>query len=462
MSQILKQKLSSINAKLFFLFWLIAITSILVTHFISLQFAEDTVILPPHPKESEQLHRIAEKLKRMQPNDIKSYIRNFSSYNNRVILLKNLKTNRILSSKNLKFKMLTDYIRKNNFTSVTSVQFHYARLTGPINIDIGSQQYQVYTARKGSKRHMGRFLMHIPAWARILTPIIISLLFCWLLARTLSRPLSQMQQTAAKIGNGDLSARVGKGAHRNDELGSLAKSINQMASKLEVSLSAHQRLLGDVSHELRSPMTRLQIALALAHKASSKPSDLEKHLNRCELEVNRLDDMIADVLALSRLENTLHNSHFCPVDLSQLIELVCQDAQYLANEKSIIIKSSNLKVCIVEGDNQLLASAFSNILNNAVKYSPENSNINIKMTLSNKHITITVIDNGHGVPESALPEMFKPFYRVADSRDRETGGTGLGLAIAKQAIVTHKGNIEASNSPGGGLAVTITLPIKLI
>lgn len=460
MGQMIKNKLSSISVKLFFWFWLIAITSISVTRFISLQLAENSVILPPLPNELSQLHRATEKLKRMQGKDVNNYIKNSSSHNNRIVILKNLKTNRVLSSANLRLKVLTDYIRKNNFTSVTSVQFHNARLTGPIKIYIGSQQYQVYIARKSSKRHVGGMLMQLPSWAKILTPITISLLFCWLLARTLSSPISRMKQTAASIGNGELSARVGKDAHRSDELGSLAKSINQMATKLEISLSAHQRLLGDVSHELRSPMTRLQIALALAHKAKSSPGDLEKHLNRCELEVSRLDNMIADVLVLSRLENTLHQSNFSSIDLTQLIELVSQDAQYLANEKSITIKTTNLQECIFDGDSQLLASAFSNVLNNAVKYSPQNSNVNIKMSLSDKHITITIIDNGHGVPESALPEMFKPFYRVADARDRGTGGTGLGLAIAKQAIVTHHGNIMATNCPGGGLAVTITLPIN--
>jgi len=460
MNYLLKQKLSSITVKLFFWFWLITITSISATRFISMQLAEESVILPPHPEDVRQLHRIVKRISHKKPNSLISFVNKFTSNNDRTLLLKNVKNNKVISSKNIKFESLVDYVAKNNFTNVTSVQFRFALLTGPLEIEVDQQTYQVYIARKGNRHQMAMLLMRMPTWARFAIPIMISLLFCWMLAKTLSRPLSRMQETAAKIGDGDLSARVEKDANRNDELGDLAKSFNQMASKLEVSLSAHQRLLGDVSHELRSPMTRLQIALALASKAKDNPTDLNKHIDRCELEVTRLDKMVADVLALSRLENTLNNTHFSEQDLGKLVELVCQDAQYLADENEIKIEAKLLTDCVFDLDSQLLVSAISNVLNNAVKYSPRESVISLTMEQVSAEIHIAITDNGEGVPEHALIDLFKPFYRVADARDRKTGGTGLGLAIAKQAISAHQGSISARNASGHGLVVTISLPMK--
>jgi len=217
-------------------------------------------------------------------------------------------------------------------------------------------------------------------------------------------------------------------------------------------------LLADVSHELRSPMTRLQLAIALAHKSSESKVDLEKYLLRCETEVGRLDNMLGNVIALSRLENTLPNFSSTPIQLSNLLHDLINDAQFLADEKSIKIHFSTQNCINLNGDEQLLASAFSNIHSNAVKYSSDNSEIGVSLKTDKQWITIEISDSGTGVPEEALSQLFKPFYRVQNDRARTTGGSGLGLAIAKQAILAHHGEINAFNNEPKGFTVEIKLP----
>ena len=234
-------------------------------------------------------------------------------------------------------------------------------------------------------------------------------------------------------------------SQRNDEIGQLARSFNEMASQLQQHQSAQQRLLGDVSHELRSPMTRLQMALGLAQQETTTTQAREQYLQRCQIEVDRLDQMVADVLSLSRLENTLQTIQSEKINLCSLLANIISDEQFVADEKSIKICFIPPKDIFFNGDSTLLISAISNILSNAVKYSPENSNINVELAKADHHISLIIDDAGQGVPEQALSQLFNPFYRVNLARDRNTGGTGLGLAIAKQAILAHKGKVTARN-----------------
>ena len=180
---------------------------------------------------------------------------------------------------------------------------------------------------------------------------------------------------------------------------------------------------------------------------------------RCETEIDRLEEMIADVLTLSRLEH--HQKNYAPeeVNINKLVEYVIDDCQYLANSKDISISFEGNINKILFADSKLLASAISNIINNAVKYSPSNDVVFVSLIQDNNLITLSITDNGPGVPDETLGKLFKPFYRVADGRERNSGGTGLGLAIAQQAIVLHGGKIVAENI-SGGFKVTITVPIQ--
>lgn len=467
----LKSFLASISMKLFLGFWLIALLSVFTTRFISAQFKENNIILPAHPIDIRQLTKTVRHNKRNPAVDVGHFLKRQLKKKRRLakdkpmLLLKNSRNNHIVTLDKKNKPYLANYLEKNLFSKALTIQFSRARVTGPVDIVIAKQSYQLYLARNIPAKHNKQFaniIMEIPLWGRIAIPLIISFILCWLLARSISKPLTTIQHVANKLGDGDLSTRLTTTAQRNDELGSLARSFNNMAEKLEQSISAQQRLLGDISHELRSPMTRLQLALGLAQKKPISAESLEKYLSRSELEVTRLDEMIANVLILSRLENAIHTLHLEQLDLILLLKTLQQDAQFIANEKSITIdlniKLSATKHCIILADSQLLASAISNVLNNAVKYSPNNSEINIQLIQTTQQIVVTISDTGSGVPPQDIEHLFEPFYRVASARDRKTGGTGLGLAIAKQALQAHKGSIIAKNNKPIGLTVIISLP----
>jgi len=232
-----------------------------------------------------------------------------------------------------------------------------------------------------------------------------------------------------------------------------------MAEQLQQNQSAQQRLLGDVSHELRSPMTRLQMALGLAQQDSTTKLAREQYLQRCQLELERLNQMIEDALVLSRLENTLQTIEKKHLNFTALVQKIIHEEQFIADDKSIKIVLNSTVIVELLGDHNLLFSAISNVVTNAVKYSPKHSKVELSLSVKDQFVSLVICDNGIGVPPESLTELFTPFYRVNIPRDRKTGGTGLGLAIAKQAIVTHQGNIFAKNNNTNGLSVTIELPL---
>jgi two-component system sensor histidine kinase CpxA len=302
-------------------------------------------------------------------------------------------------------------------------------------------------------------VQELPSWIRIAIPVLISFILCLLLARSFSKPIATIKKAASELGKGNLATRVEGVTKRSDELGQLANSFNQMAEQLQQNQSAQQRLLGDVSHELRSPMTRLQMALGLAQQESTAKPAREQYLQRCELEVARLNQMIEDALVLSRLENTLQTIKKEPLNLTVLIQKIINEEQFIANDKSIKIEFDSIAIVELLGDSNLLFSAISNVITNSVKYSPEHSTVKVSLSINEQLVSLVVSDNGTGVPSQSLTELFTPFYRVSLARDRKTGGTGLGLAIAKQAINAHQGKIFAKNNEIQGLSVTIQLPL---
>ncbi|WP_448547350.1 ATP-binding protein [Thalassotalea fusca] len=448
-----------IGFKLFLGFWIIATVSIAATRIISAQLEQESVILPPLPFEMERLKKIAKRIEKRPDITAQQLVSISMRKHGTNLIVKQVGTNKVIKPQRRLPRHLINYIEKNTFSTLTTIQFPYARITGPLLVELEHEPYQIYLTARGHPPHISSLVLQLPAWARVIIPLIVSLVLSWLLARSLSRPIKAMQQAAAKFGDGDLSSRVDAAFIRKDELGELAHSFNQMALKLEKNISAHQRLLGDVSHELRSPMTRLQIALGLAQKSQLDPKALTDYLNRCEKEVSRLDEMIADVLSLSRLENTINHSHKEKEDLCAVIRHCVDDCQFIGQEKQISIQANLPDTLVTVFDVQLIASAISNIITNAIKYSPPQTTVRITLTTVQDSIIIEITDEGTGVPESSLAQLFEPFYRVAEARDRDTGGTGLGLAIAKQAVIAHDGTISARNNDGNGLTITLTLPI---
>lgn len=461
----LKQLFSSISLKLFFWFWLTILVSVLVTRFISSQLEQDIKLLPPQKHQLMLTKRIAKEIKKSSQPDLAKTVKRLRHKYQRVILLKDMQNQKVLFINNRKYPNIERYLSANQLTTKKTLSFPRLNITGPVVTYFNDKKYQVFLVDMRRKYSFGAFVLRLPPWARIAIPIFISLILSILLAKTLTRPILAIQNAAKKLGDGKLTTRLATESERNDELGQLAKSFNQMAEKLECNVTAHQRLLADVSHELRSPLARLQIAINLlqqsANKPMSSPEEQDRHLNRCEIEISRLDNMIGDILALSRLEHGNPTYDFTPHRIEEILQQVTLDSQYLAQEKSIniLVDLDKPKTYININEKQLI-SAINNIVINAIKYSPNDSNITLSTLIKQKTLVISVSDQGLGVPESSLEQLFQPFFRVNVARDRETGGTGLGLAIAKQAVQIHHGTIIAKNNNDKGLTVEITLPLS--
>ncbi|NMP30522.1 HAMP domain-containing protein [Thalassotalea sp. M1531] len=460
----LRKQLSSIKIKLFLWFWLVTVCAIAATRFVSIQLNQEFVKVAIEPVVEKKLKYFVSLTEKVAPSDLWHYLHDKPKSRRMAgafkhIIIKPQDENERLIGKHRIPREAIKFIHTTTFTEPSTWLLPKVEVSGPIKLTLHDQTYQVFYARKAERRkNVFTMMKQLPYWARIGTPLIVSFIFCWLLARSLSKPLSNISNAAKQFGHGDLSTRLGKDAKRNDELGDLAKSFNHMADKLESNISAHQRLLGDVSHELRSPLTRLQMALALAQKKPKDAEALAQYFNRCELEVSRLDEMLEHVLTLSRLENSSQQIEKIPCQLAKLLASIVEDGNFLGQDKGVTTKLIANCDPDLPLDQSLIASAVSNIINNAIKYSPPNSVVIIKLEQTSEHVSIVVSDQGKGVPDEVLPRLFEAFYRVADARDRATGGTGLGLAIAKQAVVAHGGEIYAENILNSGLKVTITLP----
>lgn len=297
-------------------------------------------------------------------------------------------------------------------------------------------------------------------------------LICAALARTITRPIAELRRTTRRLATGDLSARVPESVTRGpDEIGQLGRNFDSMAAHLEALITAQRRLLADISHELRSPLARLGVAAALARRGET--ADVPA-LDRIELEAARLEELIAQMTTLARLDSGIEDNRRVSVDLMPLIERVVTDADYEAREqgKSVCLTPltpgparSSLgrgeqeagQSLMITGDPELLRRGLENVVRNAVRYTEADTAVEVDVRRDGKRVVIAVRDHGPGVPPGALTEIFRPFYRIGDDRGRDTGGVGLGLAIADRAIRAHGGTIAAANADGGGLVVTIAL-----
>lgn len=460
MKKLISPIFSSISVKLFLSFWLITIASIVITRFISSQLEQQSTIIQLHDGDLKKLGKITERINKKNNKNINVIIKKAARYRGTSILLKETESQRVLHNSSRHIHPIATYVENNNLSSVASFQFPYARVTGPKLINIDGKSYQLFLVTKAKHTDVSALFMQLPYWIRFIIPLFISGSLCWLLARSLIKPIVAIQHAAAKIGQGHYQTRVIQASSRQDELGALSKSFNRMAETLEINSSANQRLLADVSHELRSPLTRLQIALGLVEQSAQGNEKITKHIDRCEQEITQLDTMIESVLSLSRMENSFQKTALQLEKIDEVIHQAIENAQYLANEKHIAIIWSSPLTLTLNIDSKLILSSLNNVLVNAIKVSKPHSTIELTTVQTKNTYIITIADSAIGVEESKLSLLFTPFYRISTSRERETGGTGLGLAIAKQAISAHKGDIYAQNNASGGLTITIELPLN--
>ena len=447
-----------ISLKLFLAFWLVILTSVLISYLVTMQFRHSPNQEQANPEQLKLLSKYTQRLANKNHIELKAVQEKFRRKHHQHLIIKNITTNHIYSPRKRGWFEVKSYLAKHPLQNPVTVDFAFTKVTSSEPIVINGEQFQLFIANDVHRKRIVSLVNQLPIALRFLMLLTISFLSCWLLAKTFTKPLIAIQKASEDIGEGKLTTRITKFDQRSDEFGTLARSFNQMAEQLENNITAHQRLLGDVSHELRSPLTRLQLAVALAEKNIGNDIEQQKHLNRCETEVERLDEMIADVLTLSRLEHNQTVFVADDTDLSALLTQVVNDCQYFATSKGVTIALKAQNNCVLLADSKLLSSAISNVVNNAVKYSPNDKVVTVELSQQNEQLMLSISDQGSGVPNGMIDKLFTPFFRVADARDRSSGGTGLGLAIAQQAIVFHQGEIIAQNQESSGLKVIITLP----
>lgn len=286
---------------------------------------------------------------------------------------------------------------------------------------------------------------------RISTILLTAALVCYLLVQYLVKPIVKLREATQKLANGELDTRIQ--SKRRDELGKLANDFDEMAKQIEMLVNSQQRLARDISHELRSPLARMNVALELAKSKTS--NGISPLLTRIETESGRLNEMISNILTLSKLETKSETVEKMEVNLTKVFENVVTDAKFEAEGKGKtveVIKKSEVRII---GNERLLQSAIENVLRNALRYTSDK--VDVSLETAGDTAIVKIRDYGEGIPEQELQKIFNPFYRVSEARDRKSGGIGLGLSITEQAVQAHNGTVSAKNTDHG-LLVEIKLP----
>jgi two-component system, OmpR family, sensor histidine kinase CpxA len=301
------------------------------------------------------------------------------------------------------------------------------------------------------------------ALGRAIAVFAVAGVFCFLLAQHIARPIDRLRSAARRIADEQLQTRVdGSVLDRKDELADLGRDFDRMAERIEGLVTSQRRLIGDVSHALRSPLARLNVALGLARQRSGESTSI--HLDRIQLEADRLNSLIGQLLKMARVESGVDIEAPTEFDLANVIEEVSADAGYEAEHRDCTVQFTPTGACLVLGAREMLRGAVENVVRNAVRHTGERSTVEISMDhqeAAGQHLAvIRVRDHGPGVPEAALEDLFIPFHRVANGASSHKDGTGLGLAITKRTFEVHRGHVSAANAADGGLVVTLQIPIQ--
>lgn len=291
-------------------------------------------------------------------------------------------------------------------------------------------------------------------WAPLVAATVASFLFAFLLAWYFSRPIRALRQAFEAASGGDLSPRFDKKSGlRGAELNDLGRDFDRMTARLRSLIDGQTRLLHDVSHELRSPLARLQAAIGLAHQ---QPEKVMASMERIERESVRMDKLVGELLTLSRLEAGAINTARDDISMAELLDQIVGDAAFEAGSQHRSVVLQGECDVTVSGQADLLARAVENVVRNAIKHSPEGGTVEVETRVEGRQLRLRVLDRGPGVAAEDLDQIFLPFFR---SSSASAEGHGLGLAIAQHVVQAHGGKISASNRPDGGLCVEIRLPV---
>jgi signal transduction histidine kinase len=274
---------------------------------------------------------------------------------------------------------------------------------------------------------------------------------CWLASVAVVSPIRRIAASIGRFGQGDLSVRVH--SKRQDEIGQLGGSFNQMAERLQRMIVSERRLLADISHELRSPLARLKFAVKLARTSPDKNEALDR-INR---DVDRIASLVAGIVEITHVEGNPEEQGLEIVSLGNVLAEVIRDCTLEAEVRGCHITLSGSSAGEILGNRELLRRAVENVMRNGIHYSPEQSAIDVLLAEDSDAAEIAIRDYGPGVPEDTLTRIFDPFFRVEEARDAMGGGSGLGLSIAKRAVLVHHGTISAENA-SPGLRVRFRIP----
>ena len=329
------------------------------------------------------------------------------------------------------------------------------------SMTLDGERYWFVVAPKMSR--VSRWLMPLGPgpvhWPALVIAIIVTAATCLLLARYLSAPIDKLRQATLEVASGNLNVRVRPSlGGRQDELGLLASDFDHMSERLRILRDGRQQLMRDLSHELRSPLARLQVALGLARR--SEGAGIEPQLERIEREAGRIDALVGQILMLSQLNDPSAAVNKEKFEAGELLELLVQDSNLEAASRGITVtlQKSSPEPSFLHADRQLVSSAMENVLRNAIRYSPDRGTVDVSLQGAYGEVRIVVMDRGPGVPEAELQSIFEPFYRASTQVNRSVRGHGLGLAIAHRIVALHYGTVAARNRDDGGLAVEFKLP----
>ena len=280
---------------------------------------------------------------------------------------------------------------------------------------------------------------------------------CYLLTRYLTGPVLRLSAAARRLAKGELTARASDMKPRHDEIGELVRDFNLMAGRIEELVTSQRQLISDISHEMRSPLARVNATLGVARQRLGQ----NVLFDRMERDTERLNEMIGRLLTLARLDMTATLPEMRRTDLRALVSDIVADAQWEAGERNCHVDLVCECDCSIDASPDLLRSAIENVIRNAIRYTARGTTVEVCLQCrqggEGDLAVIRVSDRGPGVPAPELTNIFRPFYRVAHARDRQSGGVGLGLAIAERVTRVHGGSIQAENRTGGGLEVLLTL-----
>lgn len=460
--------LNSLFGRLFLWFWLTTIAIIICTVLVVQQLIGNDDLQTIPVEEQQLLNVVVEEidfhvnqLERRIP--IRRVLQRASEQHKVTVLLVDSEDNRFIQSRSPRPPIPPEFQQRFINLKTSDVAYGFlvrrALFFGPKKITIRDREYTLFLGRplrlpfRGQNRTLLAFMA-----------IGISGALCFMLAWSLTRPIKRLRQATQKMAAGDLKAKVERADSRQDEIGKLSQDFNTMSEKVNDLLIAQKRLLADISHELRSPLARLQLAIGIAQENEAQENNAQNQngaknltaLARIEKEAHQIDAMIAQVLQLSRLESETQTLDRFPIKLSSMLDPLLSDTQFEAQSHDKTLIYSEIPDLELNIDAALFCKAIENVLRNALKYSQKE--ILLDIVLEESGLNFVICDDGDGVTENELDKLFVPFYRVSEARNRITGGTGLGLAIATQAVNAHNGAIKATNRPQGGLCVEIFLP----